>query len=139
MSYLSDLYKIKLDEKKQLETLSAINLWMNPRLKKIIEYNEEGIKILEKIMERNNKIKPERKEIFNKFYENNLIKTDDENDYILKTSLYEDFKNYLENNKLEPISKISFYNFMSSKGFFEVRKEKNKKTLRIYERIKKKI
>ncbi len=138
MSYLSDLYKIKLDEKKQLETLSAINLWMNPRLKKIIKDNEEGITILEKYIERNNKYKPEKKEIFNKFFENYLI-TDDKNDYIIKIDLFEDFKNYIENNKLEPISKISFYNFMSSNGFFEVRKEKNKKTLRIYEKIKKKI
>lgn len=137
MSYLLNLYNLKLDEKKKLETLSAIDLWMYPKLKKIIKNNDEGIKILEKCIEKNNK--PEKKEIFNNFFENNLIITDNKNDYIIKISLYEDFKNYLENNKLDPISKISFYNFMNSKGFFEVRKEQNNKTLRIYEKIKKKI
>jgi hypothetical protein len=137
MSKISELYKKKLYDKNFLETLSAFDIWTYPKLKIIIKHNQEEIEILENYIKKLNKNDPS--EILNKFFENNLIKTDDKNDYILKFSLYKDFNNYLENNKYEPISKISFYNFMSSKGFFEVRKEKNKKTLRIYEKIKKKI
>jgi len=136
MSKISELYKKKLDDKNFIETLSAFDIWTYPKLKIIIKHNQEEIEILENYIKKFNKNDPS--EILNKFFENYLI-TDNENDYILKTSLYEDLKNYLFNNKLNPISKIIFYNFMSSKGFFEVRKEKNKKTLRIYERIKKKI
>jgi P4 family phage/plasmid primase-like protien len=108
-------------------------------------YNENG-RDIERLIKSNIKMPEDIKDeienyldendIIGKFTNEEIIRTNNKDDYILKTDLYKEFINYLDNNKNDKISKDKFYNYLKSNNIIEVRKEKKGKTMRIYEGIK---